>query len=109
MSKKKEQISTVERWRQDPDFRKEADEEYRELVLSELLLAIMAEDEKSVRALAKEAGISATAIQKVRSGQSKDMSMKNFINVIEACGYELVLEKGNQRIPLKSHSEHRAG
>lgn len=100
-------MSTYEREMQNPEFKKALDEEYHELVLSELLLAIMAEDEKSVRALAKEAGISATAIQKIRSGQSKDMSMKNFINVIEACGYELILEKGKHRIPLKSQTEHR--
>jgi len=107
MSNKTKQMSTVERWRQNPEFRKAADEGYRELVLSELLLAIMDEDKKSVRELAKEAKMSATAIQKVRSGQSKDMSVKNFLNVIEACGYELVLEKGKQRIPLKPHPEHR--
>jgi len=107
MNKKNKSLSTVERWQQNPEFRKAADEDYKELVLSELLLAIMDEDEKSVRELAKEAGLSATAIQKVRSGQSKDMSVKNFLNVIEACGYSLVLEKNGERIPLRPPLEHQ--
>ena len=100
MSKKTNVKSTVERWRQDPEFAQEADHEYRVLVLSELLLALMDEDDKSVRQLAKEAGLSPTAIQKIRSGQSQDMRLKNFIGVIQAFGYNIVLEKGNHRIPF---------
>ncbi|RMG30713.1 MAG: hypothetical protein D6730_02190 [Bacteroidetes bacterium] len=102
MSKKKhEPLSTLERWQQNLEFQREADKTYRELVLSELLLALMEEDEKSVRELAKEAGLSPTTIQKARSGKSKDMGIKNFLNVIEACGYSLVLEKNGKRIPLR--------
>ena len=52
--------STVERWRLDSAFAQEADQEYRELVLSELLLAL---DDKSVRQLAKEVGLLPMAIQ----------------------------------------------
>ncbi|MGB3850385.1 MAG: hypothetical protein WA958_10495 [Tunicatimonas sp.] len=92
--------STIERWRKDPKFAHEADQEYRDLVLSELLLALMDEDDKSVRQLAKEAGLSPTAIQKIRSGQSQDMRLKNFIGVVQALGYRIVLEKGDQRIPV---------
>ena len=98
MSKKTDIKSTVERWRQDPAFAQEADHEYRELVLSELLLALMDEDDKSVRQLAKEAGLSPTAVQKIRSGQSQDMRLKNFIGVMQAFGYNIVLEKGDHRI-----------
>ena len=101
MSKKRKPQSTIERWMQNPAFRETANEDYQELVLSELILAIMDEDEKSVRELAREAGLSPTAIQKVRSGKSKDMSVKNFLSVVEACGYHLVLEKNGVRIPLR--------
>ena len=100
MSKKTKTLSTVERWRLDPEFRKEADKEYRELVLSELLLALMEEDDKSVRQLAKEAGLSPTAIQKIRSGKSQDMRLKNFVGVVKAFGYSIVLEKDGHRIPF---------
>lgn len=100
MSKKTDTKSTVERWRQAPEFAQEADHEYQELILSELLLALMDEDDKSVRQLAKEAGLSPTAIQKIRSGQSQDMRLKNFIGVVQAFGYNLVLEKEGHRIPF---------
>ncbi|MDX2249744.1 MAG: hypothetical protein SF052_23370 [Bacteroidia bacterium] len=95
-------MHTIERWQQDPEFRKMESENYKELVLSELLLALMDEDEKSVRELAKAAGLSATAIQKVRSGKSKDMGLMNFLHVVEACGYHLMLEKNGKHIPLRA-------
>ena len=100
MNKKVDTKSTLERWHLDSAFAKEADQEYRELVLSELLLALMDEDDKSVRQLAKEAGLSPTAIQKIRSGKSQDMRLKNFIGVVQTFGYSIVLEKGNTRIPF---------
>lgn len=102
-------MTTYDRWMQNPEFKKAAEEGYRELVLSELLLALMDEDKKSVRQLAKEVGLSPTSIQKVRSGQSKDMGLHNFINVVEACGYNLVLEKGEERIPLRPSLENKPG
>ncbi len=98
--KAKESISTFDRWMQDPEVAKGYQAEYREFVLSELLLAIMDNDEKSVRELAKHAGISANTIQNIRSGHSKDMKLSNFISVAKACGYGLVLEKNGNRIPL---------
>lgn len=99
---KDNQMTTADRWKQDVEFNKMAEAGYRELALSELLLAIMAEDEKSIRQLAKAVGLSPTSIQKVRSGQSKDMGLHNFMNVVEACGYKMVLEKGTERIALRN-------
>ncbi|MBX9830857.1 hypothetical protein K2X40_02785 [Candidatus Babeliales bacterium] len=43
------------------------DEEYQDLLLSELLIAIMKTDAASVHELAKTAGISSTIIQNIRS------------------------------------------
>lgn len=100
MKKTEKLMSTFEREMQDPEFAKAYQEEYRELVLSELLLALMEEDDKSVRQLAKEAGISATAIQNIRSGKSEDMRLKNFVGVVKAFGYSIVLEKDGHRIPF---------
>ncbi|MDE2797154.1 MAG: hypothetical protein OXI94_00670 [Gemmatimonadota bacterium] len=51
----KKPISTYERLMQDPQFREEYKKEYKEFTLSELLLALMDGDDKSVRKLAKEA------------------------------------------------------
>ena len=44
--------------------KKEFEKEYRELVLSELFIALMKEDNISARKLAKEAGISLAVIQR---------------------------------------------
>lgn len=93
-------ISTFDRWMGDPEIAEGYQEEYHELALSELLLALMENDEKSIRQLAKEAGLSANAIQNIRSGQSKDMRLSNFLGIAKACGYGLVLEKNGHRIPL---------
>jgi len=51
-----------------PGFKKAFDEGYKELLLSELVLASMAKDTKSVRQLAGELGLSKTVIQNLRSG-----------------------------------------
>jgi DNA-binding Xre family transcriptional regulator len=74
--------------------------EFKELVLSELVLAIMAQDSKSVRELANEVGLSKTVIQNLRSGEQSDMKLSNFVKLTHAYGYDLVLEKEGQRISL---------
>ena len=48
--------------------RKKFFEEYKELLLSELLLGAMEQDDISVRKLAKLAGVSPTVVQAMRSG-----------------------------------------
>jgi len=83
-----------------PDFKKDYDKEFREFALSELLLAVMENDGKSVRKLAEMAGVSATAIQDLRSGKAKDVKFKNFLNIVQACGYEVELVKGEKRLPI---------
>lgn len=93
-------ISTVDRWMQKPGFKKAVDKEYKELLLSELVLAIMAEDSKSVRELAGELDVSKTVIQNLRSGTQTDMKLSNFMKLTHAYGYHLVLEKEGQRIAL---------
>src|SRR5436309_2306882 len=51
-----------------PQEKKEFDQEYKDLLLSELLIAIMKQDNVSVRKLAAAAGVSPTIIQGIRSG-----------------------------------------
>ena len=80
--------------------KKEFEEEYRELVLSELLIALMEEDNISVRKLAKEAGISPTVIQGIRSGTKKNITMLNFLKILKILGCSLVAEKGANRIVI---------
>jgi hypothetical protein len=45
------------------------EQEYQELLISELLIAAMEKDDLSVRRLAKAAGVSPTIIQELKSGK----------------------------------------
>lgn len=62
---KKKSLSTYDELMQNPELKKKHEKSYRSLVLSELLLAIMAEDNISIRSLAKQADIS-PAIEKIQ-------------------------------------------
>jgi hypothetical protein len=96
----KKPVSTLDRWLEKPAFKKSFEKEYKEFLLSELVHAIMAEDNKSVRSLAAELGVSKTVIQNIRSGEQTDMKLSNFLKMTHAYGFQLVLEKGDQRIAL---------
>ena len=84
----------------DSSFKKEFDKAYEEFSLSELLLSLMEDDDISVRKLAKAAGLSSTSIQKMRSGEQKDIKVSNFMRIASEFGYRLVLEKEGQLISL---------
>ena len=96
----KELLSTFEREMLDPDFKEQFDKEYNEFLLSETIKELMESGHKSVRKLAKESGLSPTVIQNIRSGLQEDMKLSNFLTISHACGYHLVLEKDDKRIPL---------
>ena len=100
MSTPNKPASTLDRWLEKPAFKKSFEKEYKEFLLSELVHAIMAEDNKSVRALAAELGVSKTVIQNIRSGEQTDMKLSNFLKMTHAYGFQLVLEKGDQRIEI---------
>jgi len=98
MSKKS--VTTFEREMKNVNFKKSFEKSYKELLLSELLIAMMEQDEKSVRALAKEVGVSPTVIQKVRSGKQSDIKISNFVSIVHACGYKVILEKNDERFEI---------
>lgn len=84
-----------------PKEKREFEEGYKELLLSELLLAIMAQDEISVRELAKMAGVSPTVVQAMRSGAKKDFSMKSFLKILKGLGFKkLTAERNGQSYSL---------
>jgi hypothetical protein len=64
MSNVKKVHSTFAREMQKPKFKKAFERSYKSFLLSELLIALMEKDNKSVRELAKEVGLSSTIIQK---------------------------------------------
>ncbi len=84
-----------------PAERKQYNEEYKEFVLSELILAAMAKDNVSVRALAKMAGVSPTIVQAMRLGSKKDFSMQTFFKVLRGLGSKgFMIELHGHHIPL---------
>ena len=94
---KEKPMSTYDELMQDPEFKKIYKKSYLELVLSELVIAIMPEDNVSIRSLAKQAGISPTIIQDIRSGKKDNLNLKTFSNLIDALGYDIVLEKRKEK------------
>lgn len=94
---KDEPSSTYNELMKDSEFKKKYEQSYLELVLSELLLAVMAEDKISIRSLAKQAGISPAIIQDIRSGKRDNLTLKTFASLIEALGYNLILEKREKK------------
>lgn len=85
--------TTYERLTQNPKRKAKIEKEYNQLLLSELLIALMEEDHVSVRKLAKAAGISPSIIQDIRSGKKENITLKSFSNIAAALGYGIVLEK----------------
>lgn len=94
-------LSTYERKMKNPKFKKAYEKGYKELLFSELMISIMDGDDKSVRKLAKEAGISPSVIQDIRSGKQHDIKVSNLIKIAHAFGYEVILEKGKERLTLQ--------
>lgn len=109
MKKKNENRSgsVFDKWKNDPEYNKNYDKELKEFALSELMLALMEDDPISVRKLAELAGLSPTAIQDLRSGKTKDVKFKNFVSIIEACGYGIELVKGKKRIAIHSSMSNK--
>lgn len=82
-----------------PQERKEFDEEYQELLLSEAIIAVMKKDDISVRKLAAKAKLSPTTVQDLRSGVS-DSGVKSFFKIFKSLGYTIFAEKNEERIPI---------
>lgn len=59
---------------------------------------------KSVRKLAEEANISPSVIQDLRTGKQHDIKLSNLLKIVHALGYELILEKGDDRLILQENS-----
>lgn len=97
----KKSLSTYEEFIQDPEQKKLLDNEYQELLLSELFLALMDEDQFSVRRLAKAAGVSPTIIQELRTGKKDNLTLKTFLLLTYSLGYSLVLEKTSRPTPSR--------
>jgi hypothetical protein len=102
MMKKKsnKRMTTFEREMKDPKFKATFDREYQEFALQEVISAMAKGDTKSVRALAKAAGLHPNAIQNVKSGKTADIKLTSFLKIAQAYGCTLQLVKGKVHIPV---------
>jgi DNA-binding Xre family transcriptional regulator len=101
MKQSRKSRSTYKQEMQNPKFRKLFEREYAELLLSELILAMMEDDKITVRKLAKEVGIAPSVLQSVRSGRHSNMTLRNFIKLISALGGEVNIKRGKEYFPIK--------
>jgi DNA-binding Xre family transcriptional regulator len=62
--------------------------DYREFTLAEIISAIMEHKKISVRSLAKDAGVSPTIVQEMRSGVKKNFSMESFYKITKTLGFD---------------------
>jgi len=73
--------------------REKFDCEYADFLLSEFVLEKMEQENISVRALAKKAGVSPTIIQKIRSKDAEKINYRTFSSVLHSLGYKINIEK----------------
>lgn len=107
--KKKQIKSTFEEFMEakTPEQKKEYEEGYRDFLLSEMILAAMEEDNVSVRALAKLAGVSPTIVQDMKSGAKTSFNTKSFFKVLQSLGYEVLLERNGHITSLGLTENHK--
>jgi transcriptional regulator with XRE-family HTH domain len=87
---KRKAKSTYEEFIEDDEQKDLLDKEYKELLLSELLIAAMEHDHISVRKLASAAGVSPTIIQGLRSGSRANITVDTLSKILDAVGYQII-------------------
>ncbi|MBI2742481.1 MAG: helix-turn-helix domain-containing protein [Chlamydiales bacterium] len=88
---KKKTKSTYEKIIENKKQKRLLNREYRELLISELLLAAMKEDHLSVRKLAAEAEVSPTIIQSLKSGKKTNITIETLSRILEVIDYQIIL------------------
>lgn len=89
--------STYEEFIEDEKQKKKLDDEYQDLLISELLLAVMEKDHLSVRKLSKAAGVSPTLVQDLRSGKKTNITVHKLSSILDTIGYQITITpKGRQ-------------
>src|SRR5229473_2643292 len=88
---KKKTKSTYEKFIGNKKQKRLLDREYRDLLISELLLAAMEEDHISVRKLAAEAEVSPTIIQSLKSGKKTNITIDTLSKILDVIGYQIIL------------------
>jgi len=85
---------------ENPKFREKFEAEYKEFMLSEIMLKLMQAEGVSVRKLAQSTGLSASMIQDIRSGARKNITIKSFLKIMRALGGKVAVKIDRQYIPI---------
>lgn len=100
-AKKPEKItSTFDKIMQDPRRKKQFDKGYREFLLSEIMIELMEENHKTVRNLAKEAGLSPTVIQEIKTGKKTNITLESMSNILQSLDCSLIVKHKKQEYVL---------
>jgi DNA-binding Xre family transcriptional regulator len=89
----KRETSTFDKIMRDPKRKAKFDKGYEEFLLSEFIIEAMDKEKTSVRKLSAQTGVSSTMIQNLRSGKSKNISIKTLIPILTALRYRIRFEK----------------
>jgi DNA-binding Xre family transcriptional regulator len=89
----KKQLTTFDRIMQDPKRKKQFEKGYNEFLVNEFLLEAMEENHISVRKLAEKASVSPAIIQRIRSGESSNITLKKLTNIMTVLGYQISFQK----------------
>jgi hypothetical protein len=87
--------STYDKFIENKKQKKRLNKEYKELLISEVLLAAMEEDHISVRRLAKEAEVSPTIVQGLRAGKKLNITVEILSRILDVIGYQIILAPKN--------------
>ena len=82
-------MTTFDRLMQNSKFKAEFEKGYNEFLISEFMIEKMEEENISVRELAKQAKVSPTTIQNLRSGNAEAVKFKTLSNIMQKLGYVL--------------------
>ena len=82
-------MTTFDRLMQNSKFKAEFEKGYNEFLISEFMIEKMEEENISVRELAKQAKVSPTTIQNLRSGNAETVKFKTLSNIMHKLGYVL--------------------
>jgi len=103
---RKKPKSTVEKFFEDKEQKRIFEEEHKEFLLSELIIALMEQDDISVRKLAGAARVSPTVIQALRSGKKNNVTLATIACIACALGYTAFLtlkKKGEKQKTVPLH------
>ena len=87
-------MTTFEKFfEENPEQKDIYNKEYNDFLLSDFMIEQMEAQHLSVRELAKQADVSPTVIQKLRTKDALKVNLTTFTSVLHCLGYQIKLEK----------------